>query len=141
MIRYALSCAEGHDFESWFASAAAYDSLAAAGHLSCAICGNGKVTKRLMAPAVGAEKDEPAAPRLSAPASRMEEVLASYRRKVEAESDYVGLSFAKEARAMHDGEVPQRAIYGEARLDEARSLIEDGIPVAPLPFRPKAKNN
>ncbi|WP_373353672.1 DUF1178 family protein [Pseudoroseicyclus sp. CXY001] len=140
MIRYALSCAEGHEFESWFASADAYDTLAATGHLSCAVCGSPKVSKRLMAPAVAAE--EPAdKSRLGTPRTEVEQALAEYRRKVEAESDYVGLSFAEEARAMHDGDRPKRSIYGEARLEEAKRLIEDGIPVAPLPFRPRAKSN
>ena len=67
--------------------------------------------------------------------------LEKLRRHVEANSDYVGLSFAAEARAMHEGRVPERAIHGEARPDEARRLLEDGIPVAPLPFRPTSKTN
>ncbi|NDV01642.1 DUF1178 family protein [Pseudoroseicyclus tamaricis] len=145
MIRYALSCADGHTFDSWFASADAYDSLAAAGHLSCAICGSPDVSKRLMAPAVGTEAPRESAadapPRLGTPRSEMEAALAELRRKVETQSDYVGLSFAAEARAMHDGIKPRRPIYGEAKLEDARSLLEDGIPVAPLPFRPKAKSN
>ena len=65
--------------------------------------------------------------------------LEKLRRHVEATSDYVGMSFAAEARAMHDGEKPERAIHGEARPDEARKLLEDGVPVAPLPFRTRRK--
>ena len=42
-----------------------------------------------------------------------------------------GLNFATEARAMHDGEQPARSIYGEAKPEEAKALIEDGIRVAP----------
>jgi hypothetical protein len=67
--------------------------------------------------------------------------LAELRRKIEQNSDYVGMNFAKEARAMHDGTAPERAIYGEARPEEARKLLEDGIPVAPLPFIPGRKTN
>ena len=63
------------------------------------------------------------------------------RRQVEDNSEYVGLNFATEARAIHDGDKPNRAIYGEARADEARKLIEDGVPVAPLPFMPRRKTN
>jgi hypothetical protein len=63
------------------------------------------------------------------------------RRYIEENSDYVGADFATEARAMHEGNAPERAIHGEARLDEARALLEDGIPVAPLPFKPSRKIN
>lgn len=137
MIRYSLTCDKGHDFDSWFQSAAAFDSLAAAGHVACAHCGSAKVTKTLMAPAV--RPTDKAA--LTAPQSDLEQKLAALRQQVEENSDYVGLSFAAEARAMHEGRAPERSIYGEARIDEAKKLLEDGIPVAPLPFLPKAKAN
>ncbi|MGA1232388.1 MAG: DUF1178 family protein [Lutimaribacter sp.] len=86
--------------------------------------------------------EAPVAPgALTRPASPVEQQLAELRRKIEQNSDYVGMNFAKEARAMHDGTAPERAIYGEARPDEARKLLEDGIPVAPLPFIPGRKTN
>lgn len=146
MIRYALKCPEGHGFESWFQSAAAFDKLAAAGHVACPVCGSAKVEKSLMAPAVQAPRDAappvPAPrPSLSAPANPMEEAFAALRRQVEENSEYVGMNFATEARKMHSGEAPERAIHGEARPDEAKKLIEDGVPVAPLPFMPARKRN
>jgi len=58
MIRYALKCAEGHSFESWFQSADAFDGLAAKGLVSCAVCGGTDVKKALMAPKVAAETQE-----------------------------------------------------------------------------------
>ena len=139
MIRFSLTCAEGHDFDSWFRSGADFDALSAAGRLSCAVCGSSQVDKRLMAPAVAVSQAGPGA--LDRPASPVEAELAALRERLERESDYVGLSFAAEARAMHEGDKPQRNIWGEARPDEARALIEDGIPVAPLPFLPKPKLN
>ncbi|MFN3954416.1 MAG: DUF1178 family protein [Pararhodobacter sp.] len=147
MIRYRLRCAQGHEFESWFASAAAYDGLRAAGHLSCAICGESSVEKALMAPAVGApsppEATETAVQTTSAapPKTDLAARIAAYRQHVEETSDYVGTNFAQEARAMHMGEVPDRPIYGEARVDEARALISEGVPVAPLPFIPRRNAN
>jgi hypothetical protein len=142
MIRFSLRCADGHDFDSWFQSAVAYDRLAAAGRLSCAVCGGGGVAKAPMAPAVVTDRAAPAAPRpLAAPASPAEAALAALRRHIEETSDYVGLNFAAEARRMHAGELPERSIHGEARPDEARSLIEEGVPVAPLPFVPARKVN
>lgn len=140
MIRYTLKCAKGHDFDSWFQSAAAFDKLVAAGHLACAICGETGVEKALMAPAV-AQAAPPVRPNLSAPHSPVEAALAELRRQVEANSEYVGLGFAAEARAMHEGTTPARSIYGEAKPEEARKLLEDGVPVAPLPFLPDRKAN
>lgn len=138
MIRYALKCAEGHDFDSWFQSADAFDGLAEKGLLSCAVCGSSKVQKALMAPKV--TTDQPEKP-LARPASEMERKIAEMRDKLEREATYVGGRFAEEARAIHDSEKPDRPIWGEANLQEAKSLIEDGIPVAPLPFMPKSKAN
>ncbi|PSK87046.1 hypothetical protein CLV79_10393 [Limimaricola soesokkakensis] len=140
MIRYDLTCKNGHAFDSWFASASAYDALERAGQLSCAVCGDARVSKALMAPSVRENVKAPAR-RLSEPGNPLERAMAELRRKVESSSDYVGDAFAREARAMHEGKTPERAIHGEARLDEARRLIEDGIPVAPLPFAPKRRTN
>ncbi|TKA94703.1 DUF1178 family protein [Cereibacter changlensis] len=140
MIRYSLKCDQDHGFESWFQSAAAFDDLAAAGRLSCPVCGSVTVEKTLMAPAVRpARKAAPGV--LTAPGSKVEEALAALRKQVEENSEYVGLNFAAEARAIHEGDAPQRAIYGEAKLEEARRLVEDGVPVAPLPFMPPRKVN
>ncbi|MDB6453597.1 DUF1178 family protein [Falsirhodobacter sp. 20TX0035] len=132
MIRYALKCQQGHDFESWFQSAAAFDALKAAGHVTCPDCGGTRVEKAMMAPSLGM------APK---PPSDREKAIADLKRHVEANSDYVGMNFAAEARRMHEGEAPARSIHGEAHLDEARQLLEDGIPVAPLPFRPTRRTN
>ena len=93
-----------------------------------------------MAPALRPADRTETAP-LATPQSELEQKLAALRAHIEETSDYVGLSFAAEARAMHDGLIPERAIHGEARPDEARRLIEDGIPVAPLPFLPKRQAN
>lgn len=147
MIRYTLRCDAGHDFESWFASAEAFDKVKAAGGLACAICGSEKVTKSLMAPALGAgtrkgaagpapeAEEAPAAPMLSAPASPLEAALKALRAQVEANAEDVGRDFAKLARSMHEGEVEDRPIYGETTREEAKRLLEDGVPVAPLPWR------
>jgi hypothetical protein len=149
MIRYTLTCKNGHGFDSWFQNAAAFGALQANGQLSCPVCGVTEVDKALMAPAVvlprlpaaATEGLPPARPTLSEPQSELELAIATLRRQIEENSDYVGLNFATEARRMHDGEAPARAIHGEARPDEARRLIEDGIPVAPLPFLPGRKVN
>ncbi|MCP1168427.1 DUF1178 family protein [Limimaricola litoreus] len=140
MIRYDLTCKNGHAFDSWFASAGAYDALERAGQLSCAVCGAAEVRKALMSPSVSENVKAPAR-RLSEPGTPLEKAMAELRRKVEATSDYVGDAFAREARAMHEGKAPERAIHGEARPEEARRLIEEGVPVTPLPFGPKRRAN
>jgi len=138
MIKFTLSCDNDHRFESWFASSQAFDSLQSSGMVSCITCGSSNVEKSLMAPAVSTSTAEPA---LTAPVTAQETAMADLKRQVEDNADYVGMSFATEARAIHDGTAPERPIYGEANLKEAKSLIEDGVPVAPLPFVPKRKTN
>ena len=140
MIRYSLKCAAEHGFESWFQSSAAFDSLSASGHVACPVCGSTEVAKSLMAPAVRPGGASAAAPDPAGPQG-IEEALAALRRKIEETSDYVGDDFAAEARRIHAGEAPERSIYGNARLDEARRMIEEGLPVAPLPFLPRRRMN
>jgi hypothetical protein len=147
MIRYALRCDNDHSFDSWFRSAAGYDALVAAGQVACPDCGSKAVVKALMAPSVAGEdrpRGEPAevpAAALSTPANAREAALAELRRRITEKSEYVGMNFVAEARAIHDGDAPERSIHGEARPEEARKLIEDGVPVAPLPFLPVGKVN
>ncbi len=162
MIRYTLKCSEDHQFESWFRSAEAFETLRAGGQLSCPVCGSANVHKAMMAPRVStARKDETgpvnvapeAPPAASTPPQatpmepprpspeEVEQTIARLRAEVEAKSDYVGVEFAKEARKIHEGEAPARPIYGEAKLDDAKALLEDGVPVVPLPFAPKRKMN
>ncbi|MCF3972907.1 DUF1178 family protein [Paracoccus salsus] len=144
MIRYALRCKEGHDFDGWFRSSDAFETMRAAGQVACAQCGSNEVVKSLMAPSV--PKDAPSrsdgkARDLTEPRNPAEAALEKLRHHVEKNSDYVGVRFADEARAMHEGRSQHRAIHGEARPEEARKLIEDGVPVAPLPFIPRQKAN
>ena len=149
MIRFLLKCDKDHRFESWFASNAAFDQLQAAAHLSCAICGSATVEKALMAPAVAktaaalapTEAPAPQTQSLAVPDPQLAARLQALRDHVEANSSYVGTEFVKQAREMHLGDLPERPIHGEARIDEARALLEDGIPVAPLPFLPTRKTN
>ena len=143
MIQYSLKCENNHSFDSWFASADAYDKLADSGMVSCAVCGSTKVSKAIMAPRVRTTKgkEAPVAPTLATEKSAAEQAFAEMRAQVEQNSEYVGTNFATEARSMHLGDAPERAIYGEAKPEEAKSLIEDGIPVTPLPFMPTRKSN
>ena len=136
MIRYTLKCAADHEFESWFPSAAGFDSLKAAGHVTCPTCGTGSVEKALMAPRVAQGQGD-----LTTPQSDAEKALADLRRKVEENSEYVGVNFVAEARKMHEGTAPERSIYGEANPADAIKLLEDGVRVAPLPFMPVRKAN
>jgi hypothetical protein len=144
MIQFTLKCANEHRFDSWFQSSTAFDKLHAARMVTCAVCGSNDVSKAMMAPRVSSAdtpKTPPDKPKLSEPASPAEQALAEFRKYVEKNSDYVGSDFATEARAIHTGDAPARLIWGETRGDEAKKLIDDGVPIAPLPFTPKRKSN
>lgn len=142
MISFTLKCESDHQFESWFQSGEAFDKLQKAGLVTCAVCGSSQVAKAIMAPSVRPSGDKAAktAP-LSQPASPAEQAIREMRAHVEKNATYVGNEFATEARAMHEGTMPERSIYGEARAEDAKKLIDDGIPVAPLPFGPSRKSN
>lgn len=137
MIKYRLVCANDHEFESWFSSGADFDRLEQAGHLSCVVCGGSDVKKALMAPRVStAEETAP----LSQRPHPAEQALRALRAHVESTAENVGRNFAREARRIHNGDSPERPIYGEAKVEDARALIEDGIPVTPLPWRSGSRN-
>lgn len=136
MIRYDLKCTNGHAFDSWFGSSADFDKLKSAGMVSCSICGDSAVEKAVMAPRVSTTEDRP----LSTPASPAEQMVKELRKKVEDSADDVGTDFAAEARKIHAGDAPERAIYGEAKLEDAKSLIDDGVPVTPLPWGNRKTN-
>ena len=154
MIKFTLRCAQAHRFESWFQSSEAFEKLQASGMIACAECGSTEVKKALMTPNVRDSRsgatppDVPAeaagVPSATRPLSAQSEkarALAQLRRQIEENSDDVGLNFVREARDMHEGLTPARAIHGEAKPEDARKLIEDGVPVAPLPFVPARKTN
>ena len=133
MIRYALVCEHAHTFEGWFGSSADYDDQSARGLVSCPLCDTTSVAKQIMAPALAGTKKR-AEDALPAPArTMMMEAMGKVRAHVEANFDYVGDAFAKEARDIHEGRSEDRAIYGEAKPAEVKALREDGIGVAPLP--------
>lgn len=145
MIKFSLKCAKDHIFESWFQSSEAFDKLQKAGLVSCEVCGAPEVRKSLMAPPVRTAKGKAQSPEqerpLSTAQSPEEAALAKMRKHVEDNSEYVGLKFAAEARKMHEDGTKRRAIWGEAKPEEAKKLIEEGVPVAPLPFMPPRKTN
>lgn len=140
MIRYALRCDKAHTFDSWFGSSADFDRLLAAGRVECVVCGSVKVAKDLMAPSIASSVPAAEAKPLSTPASPAEQALAEFRRRVEAQAEDVGRDFPSEARRIHAGDAPERPIIGEARPAEAKALLDDGIPVAPLPWSPRRTN-
>ncbi|MEM7668541.1 MAG: DUF1178 family protein [Pseudomonadota bacterium] len=132
MIRYTLQCDASHEFESWFADSAAFESQNAQNLVACPLCESTRISKTLMAPSVSSAKKP--APSLTEPASPAEAMIKAMREQIEAGSDYVGKDFASEARRIHLGETEARGIWGEATHDDAKALKEEGVPVAPIPF-------
>jgi hypothetical protein len=129
VIKYDLRCANGDEFEAWFASIADYDKQSESGLVECPHCGSKRVEKAPMAPAVRTSRAKEAQ-RERAVAMAM---AAKVREHIKENFDYVGDKFANEARKMHAGETEERAIWGEATPEEARELAEEGIPASPLP--------
>jgi hypothetical protein len=138
MIKYALACAEGHGFDSWFPDSAAYEKQRKRGFVVCPECGSTCVDKAIMAPAVvGGERSTAVetGPEIVVDEKRRRtrEFFLQMRREIEANTDDVGARFPQVARAIHLGDEPERGIRGRASLADAKSLLEDGIGVLPLP--------
>ena len=152
MIRYTLGCERGHEFESWFANSAAYDKQAKRGLVTCPVCNSAKVEKAIMAPSLAprlarTEVAEPTPPPATAPTApaknpvammspperELRQKLKELRDHVTKNATNVGAKFPEEARKIHYGEAEERHIYGEASLEEAKELVEEGVDVAPLP--------
>jgi hypothetical protein len=140
MIRYALTCEYEHEFEGWFASSADFDDQQGRGLLDCPMCASKMVRKQIMAPAVAGTKRTLRDPEPAKVQSMMMEAAGRIRAHVEENFDAVGDSFANEARAIHEGRAEDRGIYGQATPKEVRDLVEDGVPVAPLPPEPLKKS-
>jgi hypothetical protein len=158
MIHYNLRCERGHAFESWFQSSAAYESQEKRHLVNCPVCGSAKVERAIMAPQIVSKKGRdsapvpaPAAPATDVTAPASTPLLMAQERELRAKlkelrdhivknADNVGERFPNEARKMHYGDIEHRPIYGEASPDEARSLIEEGVEVSPLPVLPDDRN-
>lgn len=141
MISYSLHCTDGHDFEAWFRNADDYDGQSQRGLVTCPTCGSSKISKALMAPAVSTGKRrEKLALAAGAEQAKMIAQLQDLARKVRNTAENVGDKFAEEARKIHFGETEARGIYGEATLEEAKSLAEDGVGFLPLPSLPEEQN-
>jgi hypothetical protein len=136
MIKYALACEHEHTFEGWFGSSGDYDDQQSRGLLECPVCGTKAVRKQIMAPAVTGTKATATPEERAQARAMMMQAVRQVREHVEENFDYMGDSFADEARAIHEGRSEERGIYGEATPKEVRALIEDGVRVAPLPSKP-----
>jgi hypothetical protein len=156
MIRYHLRCEHGHAFESWFQNSLAYESQEKRRLVSCPACGSAKVERAIMAPQIVGKKGRDAAapapaastevaaptstPLMMAQERELRAKLKELRDHIVKNADNVGERFPNEARKMHYGDIEHRPIYGEASPEEARSLIDEGVEVSPLPVLPEDRN-
>jgi hypothetical protein len=147
VIRYSLVCDKGHAFESWFQDSKASDGQLKRGLVACPVCDSVKVSKAIMAPAISASKRKKPVEDTAQPVALLSEKEQETRKLVKAlhdhvkkNSEHVGEKFPALARQMHYEEIPSRSIYGEAKPQEVRELLEEGVEVAPLPPLPDKGN-
>jgi hypothetical protein len=152
MIKFVLLCARGHEFQSWFQSSEAFDTQVKSGLVLCPLCQVTEVTKAIMAPAIASRGEAkrakpPARARSQTKVALLDRhdlksraMIDAFRRRIFAEADDVGTRFAEEARKIHNGLVPERPIHGQASIGDARALIEEGVPVLPVPPSPDEYN-
>jgi len=142
MIVFDLKCGNAHVFEAWFGSSADYEQQRERGLVSCPVCDDQNIGKAVMAPAVSSKSNQREGKVPVATGGEAAELarLLAMQRELEAQSDWVGPRFAEEARARHEAGTA-RPVHGEASLAEVKSLVDDGVPVMPLPFRPLAKSD
>jgi hypothetical protein len=162
MISYDLSCAVGHQFEGWFGSSTDFDNQQLTGLIACPVCNDLRIVKIPMAPSIGRKGNqvsegtnrplpEPSTdlatlsnmPSIPVPMIKVIEQLASMQTAFLKNSQWVGNTFAEEARAIHYGESATRNIHGEASSSEAEALVEEGIEIGllPLPLIPANVKN
>ena len=124
MIVFDLQCRDGGEtFEAWFRSSIDYEEQRGAGLVQCPVCQSANVEKAPMAPRVPRKGSDNAFAR-----------LAVVQAELLKNSRWVGDEFTDTARAMHHGEIEREQVHGRATLEQAKSLVDDGVPVAPLPL-------
>ena len=155
MIHYQLQCSQAHGFDGWFNDSASFDKQAERGLIECPDCGDTRIDRALMAPALSKRDASPVAVQPPGPPTEtpsatpqkaatgrlpahMLAVLQRMRAEVEKNCDYVGPNFADQARAMHRGETEAKPIYGETSEEQAESLADEGIAVSKIPWVPRA---
>ena len=139
MIRFSLTCQDGHDFEGWFGSSDAFEAQRSEGAIACPVCGSAGVEKALMTPAVATARKKESV-RVAAHLSENAEaaaMLRKIRQHLTENAEYVGDRFAEEARRIHYEESEKRGIYGEATPDQVRALVDEDIEFHPLPVLPR----
>lgn len=141
MIRFGLVCDREHNFEAWFRNGEDFEAQKSRKLVTCPHCGSAKVEKALMMPAVATGRDNaPVALGMGEGRKKVVARLKALSEEIRENADYVGDTFAEEARKIHFGEVEARGIYGEATSEEAKELAEDGVEFMPLPVFPEDRN-
>ncbi len=148
-----LQCALGHAFEGWFASEDDFMAQNSRALVHCPLCGDAEVHKKPSAPRLNLRssrsapaEEAPSETAVALPATASQaspEKWAAWlemSRELVANTTDVGDRFADEARKIHYGDAPERAIRGQASAQETRELLEEGIAVLPLLLLEAAKN-
>ena len=137
MIVFDLNCSDcASSFEGWFENTNDYNKQIRKGLLTCPSCNSTQIKKGLMAPNVSKKSNSKISKRNKPIASNVKKL----KKIIEKEFDYVGDKFTEEAKKIKYGESKERAIYGEASIEQTKELIDEDIDVLPLPFSTKKTN-
>ena len=137
MIVFNLNCSDcAYSFEGWFENTNDFNTQIRKGLVNCPYCNSTHIKKGLTAPNIAKKSNSKISKRNKSIASNVKKL----KKIIEKEFDYVGDKFTEEAKKIKYGEAKERAIYGEASIEQTKELIDEDIDVLPLPFSTKKTN-
>ena len=139
MILFNLRCLNDHNFEAWFKDSKEFEKQQKKALINCPICEDSSISKSLMTPNLGKKSNSRSAKKVIN--KTLINKISKFKKIVEKNFEYVGDNFTEEAKKIKYGETDNRAIYGEASIEQAKELIEEDIEFQPLPWSPNKKTN
>ena len=134
MIKYNLSCQNGHEFESWFSNSEEFEKLNKKKLLECIYCSSKKIDKSIMAPMVSTKNKDEQVEFISNDFKNERNNLLKLRRYIEKNFDYVGKDFSKKVREVYYDKRNKKTIYGTATPEERKELSDEGIDILSIPW-------
>ena len=138
MISFNLICKIcSTEFEGWFDNSKEFEKQKRKNLLLCPSCNSSSIKKSLMTPNLSKKANS----KKTKIKKAMVNDIKKYKKVIEKNFDYVGDNFTEEAKKIKYGETEDRPIYGEATMEQTKELMEEEIPVVPLPWTSSKKTN